>query len=116
MKLGERIKYVLSPEDKLPPVDEGWWIDVLYDRRTRWPHELRLPIDSPYAHLQIDRLKKEVIVLKCDRCRLRREYQRDELMRGFGPDFNRVVMRYKLHPCPHQHSDAVFADCHLGFE
>jgi hypothetical protein len=116
LKYGERIKNALSPKDTLPPIDEGWWIDVVYDRRGRWPKDDRLPNDSPHAYLRIDRFKKQVIVLTCNRCKIRHQFTRDDLLKEFGRDYNRVVMRYVLQPCPNHHSDAVFVNCRLEYE
>lgn len=114
LRLGEQLKNALMPD--VPPTEEGWWIEVLFDNRARWPQAVRLSPDDPYAYLRLDRFKKATLVLRCDRCKVRREYQRNELIRGYGGDFNRVVLRFKLQPCPSQHSDAVFDACRLDFE
>jgi hypothetical protein len=114
VRLGKTIADKLKPD--IPPADEDWWNEVLFDRRARWPREDRIPADDPHSYLRLDRFKNETMILKCDKCKVRREYRRDQLISGYGGNFNRAVLRFKLQPCPSRHSDAIFNTCRLEFE
>jgi hypothetical protein len=94
----------LQPRPHGPGGDDGWWQAVMNDWRT--PRQTRHHFDRLGEHLGVS------IVVACDECILRREFQTAELLAIYGPDYRMVYLRYDIAECPARKS---FTECEVRY-
>ena len=80
-----------------PPVDEGWWRDVLHDPRAQWPRQQSIERDSPLAFYRLDRQRPDILI----RCPCGREewMDRDKLIGEVGGSTNVIYLAREWMPC-----------------
>lgn len=86
-------------EGALEPVDNNWWIDVLYDPRARTPIERDIPKFSHNAHYRIDRQPGDTIQAKCECGHVCPLLDKAKLLGEFGADINAVWIVRELSGC-----------------
>ena len=99
-------------EGAQPPVDDGWWRDVLHDRRARISDEGHLRADDPDARYRLDR-QGLVVSFCCMGCRWRRDFTQAELLKAHAPDSNVMLLARDLANCGGhtRDGDACLAFC-----
>jgi hypothetical protein len=89
-------------EGALPPVDDGWWRNVLLDPRAHVPTETtRFAADSQLAHYRLDRHRDAELMITCP-CGRGGVFDRDDLIKQVGGDCNVVWLARKLIDCGHR--------------
>ena len=84
-------------EGARPPIDEGWWRDVLFDPRARLPVDHYIPAHSTNARYRLDR-QGDWFQIEC-RCGKTKTFDVAPLIKEFGADANIVWLARELMPC-----------------
>jgi hypothetical protein len=96
-------------EGALPPVDEGWWRDVLLDPRAQTPlAATRFAPDSPFAHDRLDRQHGGELMIACV-CGLGRVVDKAAMIAQVGGDMNVHWLARHLIDCGRR--TAISNDC-----
>jgi hypothetical protein len=89
-------------EGALPPIDDGWWRDVLLDPRARIPtEETRFAEDSRFANYRLDKHPNAELMIDCP-CGRNGVFNKAELIRQVGGDANVNWLARKLIDCGHR--------------
>jgi len=90
----------------LPPVDEPWWREVLWDWRARLPIERDIARESHHANYRLDRQRGTKIQAGCACNHLCPLLDKAELIRAFGPETNVVWIVRELSGCKNRNKVA----------
>jgi len=98
-------------EVKRPPIDDGWWREVLHDRRARVPVETYLDKDDPQASYRLDR-QKESFRVECP-CGRWEWIERDKLIPQVGGGMNVIHLVREWMPCRERNKMANYCRAYV---
>jgi hypothetical protein len=83
----------------LPPVDEHWWFEVLFDPRAQLPLERDIAPRSPNSGYRLDRQRGSTIEAECACGYRSRSFDKAMLLRELGPATNVIWAIRELMGC-----------------